>query len=779
MKTYFQNLKTFKTNSIFYRILSFLVLTIFFSIILVGYISYYYSSNLLIKQVKDSNLLLIKQAGNDIDKEISNIERMTFQLSLQPNTKSALYSFENDWSDDQILYSDIIKSISNANISTQSVSELWIKIFSSDIVLNSDAKYNSDYYFNNVFRYRNGFDVNEVTQKHPRFISFGRQKVYTDSKEKTVITFARGISVDDAKPNGVICANVDEAVFKEILSNLSVKNNLNTYIIDFNGNFILQSDNFFKDSLTTEDVENIRKMFNSQDGYLLNKIDGKEYVISYSTSKICNWNYLSIIPTEVITEKANNIKNITLVAAFLCLIAGIFVSFLLTRRIYRPISEIISYINAFQTQRKVKEGIVKENELIFINRIINNIYNENKNLIDTFNQNIPVLKEKLLYDLLEGKYNKKEFTEDTVKLNMEFPFLNYQVLVFEIEDYSAHSKVFKNEFNIEKIVDDVALKDYHHDLISYSLRRANNRIVTIINSSYESESSGKIYEFINKVKDNISINYNLILTIGVGNTYKSSENVYLSFIDAMSALKYKIVKGQGSIIHIDEIMSLPENIFEYSVETENQLINFIKTGDLNGINTSVNEVVTGNLKLQKTSLEAIENLFNTLAGTAIRTIYEVRSSVTEIFGYNKNFYKELLELKKIDDKKEFVLNVMFKISNYISSRKLGQGQKILDKIDEYIQKNYCNELSLPQVSKCVGLSPAYLSSIFKEISGENFVDYVNGIRIEKSKPLLKNNDFTVAQIAEKVGFISSNTFIKVFKKHEGITPGQFRESKIV
>lgn len=779
MKTYFQNLKTFKTKSIFYRILIFLVLTIFFSIILVGYISYYYSSNLLIKQVKDSNLLLIKQAGNDIDKEISSIERMSFQLSLQPKTKSALYSFEGDWPDDQILFSDIIKSISNATISIQSVSELWIRIFSSDIVLNSDAKYNSDYFFNDVYRYRNGFDVNEVIQKHPKFISLGRQIVYTDSKEKSVIAFARGISVDDAKPNGMICANVDEDVFKDILSSLSLKNNLNTYVMDFNGNLVLESDDSFKGSISTDDLASIRQKLDFQDGYLLSKIGGKEYVISYSTSKICNWKYISIIPTEIITQQANNIKNITLVAAFLCLIVGIGISFLLTRRIYSPISEIISYINAFQTQRKVKEGVVKENELLFINRIINNIYNENKNLLETFNQNIPVLKEKLLYDLLEGKYTKKDFTEDTLKLNMDFPYLNYQVLVFEIEDYSVHNKVFKNEFNMEKIIDEISFKDYHYYLITYSLRRANNRIVTIINSSYETESSGKIYELINKVKDCISTSYNLILTIGVGNTYKSSENVYLSFIDAMSALKYKIVKGQGSIIHIDEIMSLPENIFEYSVETENQLINFIKTGDLNGINASANDVINGNLRLQKTSLEAIENLFNTLAGTAIRTIYEVRSSVTEIFGYNKNFYKELLELKKIDDKKEYVLNAMFKISNYISSRKIGQGQKILEKIDEYVQKNYCNELSLPQVSKCAGLSPAYLSSIFKEISGENFVDYVNRIRIEKSKLFLKNNEYTVAQIAEKVGFISSNTFIKVFKKHEGITPGQYRESKIV
>nr|WP_248927978.1 helix-turn-helix transcriptional regulator [Paenibacillus hamazuiensis] len=57
----------------------------------------------------------------------------------------------------------------------------------------------------------------------------------------------------------------------------------------------------------------------------------------------------------------------------------------------------------------------------------------------------------------------------------------------------------------------------------------------------------------------------------------------------------------------------------------------------------------------------------------------------------------------------------------------------------------------------------------------SFVDYINSKRIEQAKLLLGSTSLSVADISDRVGFASSNTFIRVFKRHEGITPGQFRQ----
>ena len=58
--------------------------------------------------------------------------------------------------------------------------------------------------------------------------------------------------------------------------------------------------------------------------------------------------------------------------------------------------------------------------------------------------------------------------------------------------------------------------------------------------------------------------------------------------------------------------------------------------------------------------------------------------------------------------------------------------------------------------------------------GGGFTDYLNQYRIAKAKPLLEKNELTISEVGEQVGFNSAQSFIRVFKKYEGETPGQYR-----
>ena len=92
----------------------------------------------------------------------------------------------------------------------------------------------------------------------------------------------------------------------------------------------------------------------------------------------------------------------------------------------------------------------------------------------------------------------------------------------------------------------------------------------------------------------------------------------------------------------------------------------------------------------------------------------------------------------------------------------------------FISKNYANSLTLEYVASQVHLNPAYFSSLFKKESGFSFKEYLNMVRIEESKRLLTNTDYTIVDIAIAVGFEDQSYFSKVFKKYTGVTPKQFR-----
>ncbi|MFC4600559.1 response regulator transcription factor [Cohnella hongkongensis] len=95
----------------------------------------------------------------------------------------------------------------------------------------------------------------------------------------------------------------------------------------------------------------------------------------------------------------------------------------------------------------------------------------------------------------------------------------------------------------------------------------------------------------------------------------------------------------------------------------------------------------------------------------------------------------------------------------------------------YIKRHYAEELSLSDVAKFVHLTPAYLSSLFKKQTGENFNRYLIQVRVEKAKELLMTTDMKISDIAHAVGYPNASYFVRVFKKHEGTSPMEFKNAR--
>ncbi|OXS54719.1 hypothetical protein B1A99_25665 [Cohnella sp. CIP 111063] len=99
----------------------------------------------------------------------------------------------------------------------------------------------------------------------------------------------------------------------------------------------------------------------------------------------------------------------------------------------------------------------------------------------------------------------------------------------------------------------------------------------------------------------------------------------------------------------------------------------------------------------------------------------------------------------------------------------------VEKIIQYIHKNYALELSLDQIAEHVYLHPNYISSLFRKETGITFIHYVHLYRIQKAKQLMATKqEMSFHQIAEKVGYENVRHFFSIFKKYCGLTPGEYR-----
>jgi YesN/AraC family two-component response regulator len=98
-------------------------------------------------------------------------------------------------------------------------------------------------------------------------------------------------------------------------------------------------------------------------------------------------------------------------------------------------------------------------------------------------------------------------------------------------------------------------------------------------------------------------------------------------------------------------------------------------------------------------------------------------------------------------------------------------------LKEFIHNKYTKDISLSDAAEYLNLHPAYLGQLFRKETGDSFVHYINHVRIEKAKELLAAGlHLPLEIIAESIGFENSRTFYKVFRKHVGLTPGQYRNN---
>jgi len=100
---------------------------------------------------------------------------------------------------------------------------------------------------------------------------------------------------------------------------------------------------------------------------------------------------------------------------------------------------------------------------------------------------------------------------------------------------------------------------------------------------------------------------------------------------------------------------------------------------------------------------------------------------------------------------------------------------IIGFILDYVEKHYEEDIYLNLFAEKLQLTAAYISSYFKEKMNVNLSDYINHFRVRKAIGLMETTNHKNKDIAQKVGLPNINTFIRLFKKHAGTTPGEYRK----
>lgn len=141
--------------------------------------------------------------------------------------------------------------------------------------------------------------------------------------------------------------------------------------------------------------------------------------------------------------------------------------------------------------------------------------------------------------------------------------------------------------------------------------------------------------------------------------------------------------------------------------------------------------------------------------------------VTPLYSFQTNDYRQLRS------ETGYLLDRM--VQSYVEHYDRLEADTI-HQIKQYIIEHSHEDISLDRLGKIVGLSPIYISKMFKEKLGVNYIDFLTESRIEKAKKLMGDPEKSIKEITFEVGYHEPNYFSKVFKKMSNVTPKEYRKT---
>lgn len=500
-------------------------------------------------------------------------------------------------------------------------------------------------------------------------------------------------------------------------------------------------------------------------------------------SSYTGWTAVSGLKDEYIPNVLTSVSTWWMMAIFVVIVAGIVWLTYMTHRNYRPIRSIMNRIQTISTEKKeelVPQRNAADDEFNVIESALDNLIKNSIRYEKQQKEDLAYKKKQLLFELIQGGVPNPGSREELTRIELLTDFERLVVVLAEIDHYERFSGRYSSrdqnlfKFALQNVVQEFARND---GLSLWSEWIESEQLCGIFELR-EEESPERVAEICGKTVDWVRHNLKFSVTIGVGPTIQSIEDVVLSFEQSEQAVKMRWILGPARVIGHDEVpeKEMGDHVYRL-LQGVRSIAQLYRLGDPDW-HPQLAELfrqMEAHVLLKDDSLYLINSL-----------VYYIRK---EIGGLSEEFRQlcgqavsewsgGIEQAAALDELQSFVEHGLLDLQARMTAlRQSHNNERLLQEVKLYIDRNYADaNLSLNLLSEKFGLSPRYLSRIFKDVYGDKFVDYMTEVRINRAKELLRETADSVQEIAEKVGYVHAVSFNRAFKKITGLTPGDYRNT---
>jgi two-component system response regulator YesN len=207
--------------------------------------------------------------------------------------------------------------------------------------------------------------------------------------------------------------------------------------------------------------------------------------------------------------------------------------------------------------------------------------------------------------------------------------------------------------------------------------------------------------------------------------------------------------------------------------SEQNLNQFIRRGEAAKVESVLDEIFEKTL--ESLAPELLRQVWRELLSEIYLLSREFELRLTDLLSSEEQERNYLDNFHSIPEIKIWLLEKFKRLMEQIQSRDAKTYSFPIRQAIAYLEENYPQNITLDALSGHVGLSKNHLCTLFRMETGENFVDYLHRIRIERAQELLKNTDLRISEVGLRVGYQDAKYFTKVFQKYQNCTPSEYRD----
>jgi len=741
----------FKERSkLFYRyLISYLVVLIVPIVIIYAY---FYASfvNILKAEEIENYSNAIAQTRIQLDKRLNEIEKISLQISLTPMI--AQLPANGFQLREELKKYEAVNELS---------SEIILYIHGQDRLYSSRSSYTLDTFLRNIYNFKDwnmsSFydDMNEIREP---LIRPAEHVLPSSSPNDKLVTYLMPFPINSFQPYGTIMFMLKESAFKQVLGDALSEQNFNAVILDQDKNIITSLAQ--KDYMDSPEFRAFLAGAD-EDGTKTIRLLGEEYVAVHSASINTPLSYVFLIPSSVVMDKVSDVQVKMTYMLVIVLIAGFFIIYWLMHVNYDPVKELVKLTSrAFGGGRPLTE-------LDAIRAAFSQMEETTQFLSRKVENSQPIIREHLIYNLLNGKIVSAETLEDGA-VN---PVALQPVRNFVVAKCVFHADATRSNPPMADVLDDLRDK-LPPTLLEFGSYVPDGETLILILSTDDTDGKA-LEEQLTMLHHYLTVQWNVGVTVGVGNVYSEFKDISKSYVESSTAVDYLLITGVSSVSHFSRIDFVSSVAHWYPDKHLESLDWYLQSWDVDKIEKTLREIAE-RVKQENIPIYLVKCLCFNIINMLIRRIYQVKLEKPNL---REDVYDvvSLTQFKNIDELVEEVTRICREVVKTMDTTEVVPEPPLAERMMVYIKTHYCDpNFTIYSVAQHFAITPAYLRRVFKRQMGITVSEYVDSLRIEHAIHLLKESDETLSQIVVRIGYLNVSSFIRKFRQQVGMTPGEYR-----